>query len=96
MNSVGDFLGYGSIGSAYMRPLNPPVRESVTLEAKVNPESPHEYSVHMTPELFKLQQDHAEAEYSAKKSHQNRDPASQAFLGVADYKPVKHNIDIFV
>lgn len=91
---ISDVLGYGSIGSAYMRPINAPVREAVTLEAKVNPESPNEY--HVTQEIFKLHQDHPETQYSAKKSYQNRDAVSQAFLGVADYKPVRHNIDIYV
>lgn len=92
---IGNLLGYSSVGSAYTRTA--PLREAITLEAKLNPQSPNEYSVQLPAEIFKLKDERADAEYSASaKPYQNRDPASRAFLAVADFKPAQHNIDIFV
>lgn len=90
---IGNFLGYSPIGSTYRHPA--PLREAVTLEARVDPRSPNEYSVQLPAEIFKLK-DESARESSAQKPYQNRDPASRAFFAVADYHPVKHNIDLFV
>lgn len=90
---IGNYLGYGSVGTAYLRP---PAREALTLEAKVNPQAPNEYSVHLPAEIFKLKPEPMEMDYSASKPYQNRDPVSQTFLAVAEYQSAPHQIDIFV
>lgn len=92
---IGNVLGFSSVGSAYARAA--PLREAVTLEARVNPHSPNEYAVQLPAEIFKLKAESAASGDSAvSKPYQNRDPASRAFLAVADNAQVKHNIDIFV
>jgi len=93
---IGDFVGYSSLGSAYTRGVSTPARPAVTLEAKRDPESSHEYSVQLLPAVAESGEEQARLEEFMKKSQQNRDPVSQAFMGVADYKPAKYKIDVFV
>ncbi|HWV14302.1 MAG TPA: hypothetical protein VN030_02640 [Cellvibrio sp.] len=88
-----DFSAFIPVGSAYTRSANTAPRQAVTLEARIDPRSPHEYSVQLASEKVDAV---SQAESTEKKSRQNRDPASQAFFSVADYQPVKHSIDIVV
>lgn len=95
---IGDFLGYSSLGlgSVRLQSAHVPERPGVTLEAKVDPQAPHQYSVLEAKPVIPPPEQPTEAKSSSKRANQNTDPVSRAFLSVADYRPTYHRIDIKV
>jgi hypothetical protein len=95
---IGDFIGYTSLGLGSVRAhkFSAPEREAVTLEAKLDPKTPHEYSVQSAPPVILPPEKPTETKAPAKRHPQNSDPVSRVFLSVADYAPTVHKIDISV
>lgn len=97
---IGDYLGYSSLGYGLLRTqINPKERDTVILEAKLDPKKPNEYSVQTTPNtpLIPPPEKTSEAKNTGKRAPQNTDPVSRIFHAVADsstaQKPI---IDIYV
>lgn len=95
---IGDFLGYSTYGqgSVYTQKPQAQPRPAVTLEAERDPQTPHQYRVATRQELIPPPEAVTEAKSSGEKSNRNTDPASRAFLAVANYRPTYHRIDIKV
>ena len=45
---IGDYLGYSSLGYGVLRTRTNPTEAAVTLEAKLDPQKPNQYSVQTT------------------------------------------------
>lgn len=93
---IGDFLGYAAQGSVYSQRSQVPARPAVTLDAELDPKTPHQYSVQTKPQVIPPPERATEAKSAAKRANQNSDPVSRAFLAVADYQPTYHRIDVKV
>ena len=94
---VGEFLGYSSLGgAAYKRSTHSPVRNAITLDAKRDPQTPNQYSVHIAPDVVIPPQKAANTQPPEKRLHQNNDPVSRVFIGVANFAQTIHKIDIKV
>ncbi|RZA09856.1 MAG: hypothetical protein EOO68_00345 [Moraxellaceae bacterium] len=95
---IGDFLGYSTYGqgSVYTQKPATQVRPAVTLEAERDPQTPHQYRVLTKPQVIPPPEATTDAKSASKKSNQNSDPVSRAFLAVADYSPTYHRIDVKV
>jgi len=95
---IGDFLGYSTYGhgAVYTQKPQSQVRPAVTLEAERDPQTPHQYSVTTKPQVIPPPEAATDVKSSGKKANQNNDPASRAFLAVANYRPTYHRIDIEV
>lgn len=96
---IGDFLGYSSLGlgSPLLRNTYNPERNAVTLEAKLDPKKPNEYSVQIPAPVIPPPEKTSEAKNTTKRAPQNTDPVSRIFHAVAHYETrTVHRIDIFV
>ncbi len=96
---IGDFLGYSSLGlgSPLLRNNHNPERNAVTLEAKLDPKKPNEYSVHVPTPVIPPPEKTSDAKNTAKRAPQNTDPVSRAFNAVADYELRQvHRIDTYI
>lgn len=95
---IGDFLGYSSLGlgSPFARNHVNNERNAVTLDAKLDPKKPNEYTVQTPPPVIAPPEKTSDVKSAAKRAPQNTDPASRAFNAVADYETPTHRIDIRV
>ena len=95
---IGDFLGYSSLGLGAMqgRSAHAPARQTVTLDAKLDPKAPNEYAVPISHQTIEPPQKASEPKSPAKRLNQNKDLASRTFFSVADFKPTIHKIDIYI
>jgi hypothetical protein len=95
---ISNFVSYSSLGLGAIQRQGVPAsgRQAVTLDAKLDPEVPNKYAVEITPPVMEPPQKIPEAKSGSKKLNQNKDPASLAFISVADFKPTIHKIDIRV
>jgi hypothetical protein len=95
---IGDYLGYSSLGYGVLRTrINPTERDAVTLEAKLDPKKPNEYSVQPTPTLIPPPEKTSDTKNTGKRVPQNTDPVSRIFNAVADSTSIrKPIIDIYV
>ena len=95
---IGDFLGYSSLGlgSPLTRNHVNNERNAVTLDAKLDPKKPNEYTVHTPPPVIAPPEKSSDVKNAAKRAPQNTDPVSRAFNAVADYEPRMQRIDIHV
>jgi hypothetical protein len=97
---IGDYLGYSSLGYGLLRTqINPKERDTVILDAKLDPKKPNEYSVQTTlnSPLIPPPEKTGEAKSSSKRAPQNTDPVSRIFNAVADSTSIRKSIiDIFV
>jgi hypothetical protein len=95
---IGNSLGYSSLGlgGALARTNSQSERNTVTLEAKLDPKKPNEYSVQTpTPSIVAPEQV-SDNKNAAKRAPQNTDPVSRAFNAVADYESFTHRVDVRV
>lgn len=95
---IGDFLGYSSLGlgSPLLRNTNHE-RNAVTLEAKLDPKKPNEYSVQAPAPVIPPPEKISDAKSAGKRAPQNTDPVSRVFNAVADYELRQvHRIDIYI
>lgn len=94
----GDFSGYSSLGlgSAYTPKPLATERAALTLDAKLDPKAPHQYSVSVARDLIQPPERTSDAKSNERKPYQNNDPVSRVFLSIADYQPTRHRIDIDV
>ena len=95
---IGDISGYSSLGLGSLRPHKPNAdeRAPVTLDARLDPKAPNEYSVGPIPKIIPPPERPSDAKSAEKRTSQNNDPASRAFLSVANYSPTIHRIDLEV
>ncbi len=95
---IGDFLGYSAYGpgAAYSQRSQVQARPAVTLEAERDPQSPHQYRVAVAPLVIPPAEPTTEAKSGGKRTPQNNDPVSRAFLSVANYQSSRSRIDIKV
>jgi len=93
---IGDYLGYSSLGYGVLRPGPALEKNSVTLDAKLNPQKPNEYSVQITPPRITPPEKSSEAKNTGKRAPQNTDPVSQVFNAIANSSSRAHKIDIYV
>ena len=107
---IGDFVGYSSLGLGSLRggamgrdrQHNAVAFENktgVTLDAKLDPKSPNEYTVQVAPkgqEVIRASEKPSDVKSVAKRLNNNHDPVSRAFFSVADYSPKIHKIDISI
>jgi len=96
--AISEFTGYSSVGqgAAYWHKPANITRSAVTLDAEPDPKTPHQYAVNTKPQVIPPPERPSESKNLVKKSNQNTDPVSQAFLAIADYAPTYHRIDIRV
>ncbi len=96
---IGDYLGYSSLGYGVLRTRTNPTESAVTLEGKLDPQKPNQYSVQVPPRLIIPPEKASDAQNTGKSAPKNTDPVSRIFNAVADSgsmsmrKPV---IDIFI
>lgn len=95
---IGDFLGYSSLGlgSALTRNNFHSERSAVTLDAKLDPKKPNEYSVQTPSPVLPPPEKTSDIKNAGKRAPQNTDPISRAFNAVADYETRVQRIDIYV
>lgn len=95
---IGDFVGYSSLGlGANFSRINPHnERNQVTLDAKLDPKKPNEYSVHVTPPVISAPEKSSDLKEANKRFPKNDDPVSRIFHAVEDYQPRPRKIDIYV
>jgi hypothetical protein len=92
--------GYGS-GLRSLRETNQerePVnqRQPVTLDAQLDPKTSNEYSVAATHPTLPPPERVSDDKSLDRRTRQNSDPASRAFLSVANYSSTTHKIDVRV
>lgn len=95
---IGDFLGYSSLGfgSPLTRNHFNNERNAVTLDAKLDPKKPNEYTVQTPAPVITPPEKSSDVKNAGKRLPQNTDPVSRAFNAVADYETQVHRIDIRV
>lgn len=95
---IGNSLGHSSLGlgGALSRSNFQSERDNLTLEAKLDPKKPNEYSVHAPAAPIAPPEKTSDTKTASKRFPQNLDPVSRAFNAVADYAPQAHKIDIHV
>ncbi len=95
---ISNFLNYSSLGlgAIQRQGFNAPERQAVTLDARLDPKTPNEYAVQIAPPVIEPPQKVTEPKSASKKLNQNYDPASRAFLSVANFNPTIHRIDIYI
>jgi hypothetical protein len=96
---IGDYLGYTTLGHGAAYTQRPPAqaRPAVTLEAELDPKTPHQYTVKTKPQVIPPPERADDAKSAGNKPNQNTDPVSKIFLAIADYQPaVYHHIDVTV
>lgn len=100
---ISNFVSYSSLGlGAIQRQGAPaPGRQALTLDAKLDPKAPNEYAVELAlsdipAAVIEPPQKMSEAKPGNQQAHQNKDPASLAFISIANFKPATHKIDIRV
>lgn len=71
-------------------------RNAVTLDAKLDPRKPNEYTVQVPAPVITPPEKPSDIKSASKRASQNTDPVSQVFNAIADYGPQIHKIDIFV
>ena len=103
---IGDFVGYSSLGLGSLRSgsmgkdrqqntITSEKKTGVTLEARLDPKAPNEYSVQVaSQELVRAPEKSSDVKSVAKRLNNNNDPVSRAFFSVADYSAKIHKIDI--
>lgn len=91
---ISEFSNYSPLSTATNRSAVVPARQAVTFDAKVNPDAPHEYSVHVAADVEAVEEQPENV--AERKARQNQDSVSQAFYGVADFKAIKHKVDVFI
>ena len=94
----GELPGYAAWGqnSAPVQKLKTTERTTLTLDAKLDPKVPHQYSVAIGREVIPPPERASDAKSSERKHPQNNDPVSRVFLSIAYYTPTYHRIDIEV
>ncbi|MEN0037788.1 MAG: hypothetical protein AAGC78_12015 [Cellvibrio sp.] len=96
---IGDSLGYTALGfggGSVPRNHLQAERNSVVLEAKLDPKKPNEYSVQTSAPVIAPPEKTSESKNTGRQFPQNTDPASRAFNAIANYEPRAHKIDIHV
>ncbi len=100
---IGNLTGYVSSGYGSSNSLRPQAnqeaqrqRQPVTLDAQLDPKTPNEYSVTQSPAVIPPPERTSDSKSPDKRTSQNTDPASRAFLSVANYQPRTNKIDISV
>ncbi|MBK8188325.1 MAG: hypothetical protein IPK77_14300 [Cellvibrio sp.] len=94
---IGDYLGYSSLGYGVFRTRTNPSEAAVTLEAKLDPQKPNQYSVQTPPPLIAPPEKASDAKNTGKRAPQNTDPVSRIFNAVADSTSIRKSvIDVFV
>lgn len=95
---IGDSFSYASLGlgSSFTRSNQNAERNAVTLDAKLDPKKPNEYSVQATAPIIPPPEKSSDVKNAGKRAPQNLDPVSRAFNAVADYEPRRlHRIDVY-
>lgn len=102
---IGNLTGYVSSGYGAGGNLRPHAaqerepanqRQPVTLDAQLDPKTPNEYSVSPSPSVIPPPERTSDTKAPDKRTSQNNDPASRAFLSVANYQSRPNSIDISV
>lgn len=100
---IGNLTGYTSSGYGSGNTLRPQTnqelqvqRQPVTLDAQLDPKTPNEYSVSSLPSVIPPPERTSDTKSPEKRTSQNSDPASRAFLAVANYQPRTNRIDVSV
>lgn len=95
---IGDFRGYASLGLGgnFARTNPNSERSQVTLDARLDPKKPNEYSVQVPAPVIPPPEKTSDVKNTPKRAPQNNDPVSRAFNAVADFQPRKSKIDIYV
>lgn len=88
--TIGATSAFASTGLSSTPLRSAPVsnRPPLIFEAKPNPQAPHEFTAQLTTDTA--------AALDRQEANKARDPASRAFLTVASFQPVKHQIDIYI
>ncbi|MES2673563.1 MAG: hypothetical protein V4660_04955 [Pseudomonadota bacterium] len=100
---ISNFVSYSALGLGAIQRQGVPVpgRQALTLDAKLDPNVPNEYAVELAlsdlaAPVIEPPQKTSEAKPGSKKLNQNKDPASLAFISIADFKSATHKIDIHI
>ena len=95
---INGFSNYSSLGLGAVGKQGPHTyaRQSLTLDASLDPKTPNEYAVHIAPPVVEPPQKATEAKHTSKKLNHNNDPVSRAFISVATYKSITHEVNIFI
>lgn len=94
---IGDVSAYASLGFGGIRsyPNANAERNSVTLEANIDPKSPNQYTV--APAVIPPVEKPSDSKSSGKKAPENTDPVSRAFNAVANYRSSpRSQIDVYI
>ena len=96
--AIGDLSGYTSLGLGAVRAQSSlrPERNNVTLDAKLDPQKPNEYSVQVPKPVIAPPEKTSDAKNASKRAPQNTDPVSRIFNAIADSGPRISKIDIYV
>lgn len=96
---IGDFLGHSSLGlgSPLLRNSYSQERNAVTLEAKLDPKKPNEYSVQTSVPVIRPPEKTSDTKSAGSRAPQNTDPVSRVFNAIADYELRQvHRIDTYI
>ena len=93
---IGDLSANVAYGNLRLQKPFTPERQPITLDAKLDPKKPNEYSVLESSPVIAPPDKAAEAKNTSKRAPQNTDRASRAFHAVENFQSNSHRIDLFV